>query len=149
MAMCCAGTKAQNSTIHERFFGISGRQKPATPLPAPQGLADHVVEGKARTHSWRQHFVSRLAITLTSGWIMHRLNSRRTICAGRMDLSIRWRRRALQITARKHRRSRRFRVRRYWIRSRKRRRLGTRSYFKREPTFRPRSIQTNYLRTIR
>jgi outer membrane protein len=46
MAMCCAGTKAQNSTIHERFFGISGRQKPATPLPAPQGLADHVVEGK-------------------------------------------------------------------------------------------------------
>jgi outer membrane protein len=46
MAMCYARTKAQNSTIHERFFGISGRQKPASPLPAPQGLADHVVEGK-------------------------------------------------------------------------------------------------------
>jgi outer membrane protein len=46
MAMCCAGVEAQNSTIHERFFGISGRQKPASPLPAPQGLADHVVEGK-------------------------------------------------------------------------------------------------------
>ena len=46
LTVCCTGAWAQNSTIHERFFGISGRQKPASPLPAPQGLADHVVEGK-------------------------------------------------------------------------------------------------------
>lgn len=46
MATCCVEARPQNSSIHERFFGISGRQKPAAPLPAPQGLADHVADGK-------------------------------------------------------------------------------------------------------
>jgi len=46
LALCCVETRAQSSVTLERFFGISGKQKPATPLPAPQGLADHVVEGK-------------------------------------------------------------------------------------------------------
>src|SRR5438128_2390022 len=46
LGMCCAGAMAQNGTALERIFGISARQKAATPLPALQGLADHVVEGK-------------------------------------------------------------------------------------------------------
>jgi len=46
LALCCVETRAQSSVTLERFFGISGKQKPATPLPVPQGLADHVVEGK-------------------------------------------------------------------------------------------------------
>jgi len=46
LTLCCVETRAQSSVTLERFFGISGKQKPATPLPAPQGLADHVVEGK-------------------------------------------------------------------------------------------------------
>src|SRR2546430_14703295 len=46
LALCCAETRAQSSVTLERFFGIGGKQKPATPLPAPQGLADQVVDGK-------------------------------------------------------------------------------------------------------
>ncbi len=46
LALCCAETRAQSSVTLERFFGIGGKQKPATPLLAPQGLADHVVDGK-------------------------------------------------------------------------------------------------------
>jgi len=46
LALCCAEARAQSSVTLERFFGIGGKQKPATPLPAPQGLADHVVDGK-------------------------------------------------------------------------------------------------------
>jgi len=46
LAVCCAESKAQSSVTLERFFGISGKQKPASPLPAPQGLADHVTDGK-------------------------------------------------------------------------------------------------------
>ena len=46
LAVCCAESKAQSSVTLERFFGISGKQKPASPLPAPQGLADHVADGK-------------------------------------------------------------------------------------------------------
>jgi outer membrane protein TolC len=45
-AVCCVGTQAQSSVTLERFFGVSGKRKPATPLPAPQGLADHVADGK-------------------------------------------------------------------------------------------------------
>ncbi len=46
LAMCCAGARAQNSTALERIFGLTAKQKAATPLPTPQGLADHVVDGK-------------------------------------------------------------------------------------------------------
>jgi len=46
LALRCAEARAQSSVTLERFFGIGGKQKPATPLPAPQGLADHVVDGK-------------------------------------------------------------------------------------------------------
>jgi outer membrane protein TolC len=46
LAECCGAAMAQSSVTLERFFGISGKQKPAGPLPAPQGLADHVVDGK-------------------------------------------------------------------------------------------------------
>jgi outer membrane protein len=38
--------RAQDSPRTERFLGISGHQKPAAPLPAPQGLQDHVANGK-------------------------------------------------------------------------------------------------------
>jgi outer membrane protein TolC len=38
--------RAQDSTRMERVLGISGRQKPAAPLPVPQDLQDHVANGK-------------------------------------------------------------------------------------------------------
>ena len=38
--------RAQNSTALERVLGIGVRQKAAPPLLAPQGLQDHVVNGK-------------------------------------------------------------------------------------------------------
>lgn len=38
--------RGQDSVSLERFFGIPTRQKPAPPLPQPDGLADHVVDGK-------------------------------------------------------------------------------------------------------
>jgi len=37
---------AQDSSRAERYLGVSGHQKPAAPLPAPQGLQDHVANGK-------------------------------------------------------------------------------------------------------
>ena len=43
---CSASSRAQNSSRLETFLGISTRQRPATPLPAPQGLEDHVISGK-------------------------------------------------------------------------------------------------------
>lgn len=46
LAVCCMETRAQSSVTLERFFGVSGKQKPAAPLPAAQGLADHVADGK-------------------------------------------------------------------------------------------------------
>src|SRR2546430_17630431 len=46
LASCCVETRAQSGVTLERFFGIGAKHKPATPLPAPQGLADHVMEGK-------------------------------------------------------------------------------------------------------
>jgi hypothetical protein len=39
-------SRAQNSSFTERYLGISGKQKPAAPLLAPQDLKDHVVNGK-------------------------------------------------------------------------------------------------------
>lgn len=42
---CCSGANAQKSSPFERFLGISGRLKPLGPLPTPQGLQDHVVNG--------------------------------------------------------------------------------------------------------
>jgi outer membrane protein TolC len=41
-----ASSRAQNSSPLETFLGIGTRQKPAAPLPTPQGLQDHVVSGK-------------------------------------------------------------------------------------------------------
>jgi outer membrane protein len=38
--------RAQNSSRLETLLGIGGRQKPAAPLLAPQGLQDHVANGK-------------------------------------------------------------------------------------------------------
>jgi outer membrane protein TolC len=38
--------RAQDSTRMERLLGVQGHQKPAGPLPAPQGLEDHVANGK-------------------------------------------------------------------------------------------------------
>lgn len=46
VACCCFTARAQNASRLETVLGISGRQKPAPPLFAPQGLQDHVVEGK-------------------------------------------------------------------------------------------------------
>src|SRR6266571_5259599 len=37
---------AQQAPRLERLLGISGRQKLAGPLPSPQGLQDHVANGK-------------------------------------------------------------------------------------------------------
>jgi outer membrane protein len=38
--------QAQDSTRMERLLGIGGHQKPAAPLSSPQGLQDHVSNGK-------------------------------------------------------------------------------------------------------
>jgi len=46
LALCGGSSRAQNSSPLEKILGISGRQKPATPLLPPQGLQDHVVNGK-------------------------------------------------------------------------------------------------------
>jgi len=46
MAVSGASSRAQNSSSVERYLGISGKQKPAAPLLAPQDLKDHVVNGK-------------------------------------------------------------------------------------------------------
>ena len=43
---CGASSRAQNSSRLETFLGIGARQKTAAPLPAPQGLQDHLVSGK-------------------------------------------------------------------------------------------------------
>src|SRR3979490_1443151 len=39
-------TRAQDAPRLERLLGIGTRQKPVPPLTAPQGLADHAVNGK-------------------------------------------------------------------------------------------------------
>jgi outer membrane protein len=44
--VCSAASRTQNASRLETFLGISARQKPATPLPGPEGLQDHVVNGK-------------------------------------------------------------------------------------------------------
>jgi outer membrane protein len=46
MAVSATSSRAQNSSPMERYLGISGKQKPAAPLLAPQDLKDHVVNGK-------------------------------------------------------------------------------------------------------
>jgi outer membrane protein len=46
MAVSGVRSRAQNSSSVERYLGISGKQKPAAPLLAPQDLKDHVVNGK-------------------------------------------------------------------------------------------------------
>ncbi len=38
--------RAQDSTRMERLLGVSTRQRPPAPLPVPQGLQDHVANGK-------------------------------------------------------------------------------------------------------
>jgi len=38
--------RAQDSSRMERLLGVSGHQKPPAPLPVPQGLQDHVANGK-------------------------------------------------------------------------------------------------------
>jgi outer membrane protein len=43
---CCFSARAQNASRLETLLGIGGRQKPAAPLPAPQGLQDHIANGK-------------------------------------------------------------------------------------------------------
>src|SRR5580704_7497475 len=45
-ALCEGSARAQDSTTLERVLGIGVRQKPAAPLLPPQGLQDHVVNGK-------------------------------------------------------------------------------------------------------
>jgi outer membrane protein len=45
-AWCGVSMRAQNASPLETVLGISGKQKPAAPLLAPQGLQDHVTNGK-------------------------------------------------------------------------------------------------------
>src|ERR1700722_9899222 len=46
LALYGGSSVAQNASRLETVLGISGRQKPAAPLLPPQGLQDHVVNGK-------------------------------------------------------------------------------------------------------
>jgi len=41
-----SSSRAQDSSRMERLLGVSGHQKPPAPLPVPQGLQDHVANGK-------------------------------------------------------------------------------------------------------
>lgn len=43
---CGTSSRAQHFSPFESSLGVSGLQKPAAPLPAPQGLEDRVVNGK-------------------------------------------------------------------------------------------------------
>lgn len=43
---CSVSLRAQGTSPLETYLGIGVRPKPAPPLPAPQGLQDHVVGGK-------------------------------------------------------------------------------------------------------
>lgn len=45
LALNCS-VRAQDSSRMERLLGVSGHQKPPAPLPVPQGLQDHVANGK-------------------------------------------------------------------------------------------------------
>jgi outer membrane protein len=42
----CPAVRAQEAPRLERLLGIGSHQKPAAPLPVPQGLQDHVANGK-------------------------------------------------------------------------------------------------------
>ena len=42
----CVAVRAQDAPRLERLLGIGSHQKPAAPLPVPQGLQDHVASGK-------------------------------------------------------------------------------------------------------
>jgi outer membrane protein len=46
LVACAFSARAQNASRLETVLGISGRQKPALPLLAPQDLKDHIVNGK-------------------------------------------------------------------------------------------------------
>src|ERR1700674_3375817 len=46
LAVCGVSTRAQNASRLETVLGIGARPKPAAPLIAPQGLEDHVANGK-------------------------------------------------------------------------------------------------------
>lgn len=46
LCLCLTPARAQDSVRLERLLGVPARQKLAPPLPQPQGLADHVVDGK-------------------------------------------------------------------------------------------------------
>ena len=46
LVTCGVSTRAQNASRLETVLGIGSRQKPAAPLLAPQGLQDHVANGK-------------------------------------------------------------------------------------------------------
>lgn len=46
LASYATSSEAQNTSHLETILGISGKQKPAAPLVAPQGFQDHVVNGK-------------------------------------------------------------------------------------------------------
>jgi len=46
VALCGVSAWAQNASRLETILGISGRQKPLAPLVAPQGLQEHVTDGK-------------------------------------------------------------------------------------------------------
>lgn len=46
LCLYIAPAEGQGSVRLERFLGVSANQKSATPLPQPEGLADHVMDGK-------------------------------------------------------------------------------------------------------
>src|SRR5260370_16286798 len=46
MLTLSGSARAQSASPPERLLGVGGRQKPATSLPVPQGLQDHVAGGK-------------------------------------------------------------------------------------------------------
>src|SRR5229473_1208598 len=81
--------RAQDAPRLERLLGIGSRQKPAAPLPVPQGLQDHVANA-SWCLVWTTASARRFRTTPTYGLTAHRLNSRKTTFIAPTDRSIRW-----------------------------------------------------------
>src|SRR6266850_912868 len=52
--------RAQNASRVETLLGISSRQKPASPLPAPQGLEVHTAAGRIDSEYFEPDHADRL-----------------------------------------------------------------------------------------
>jgi len=81
--------RAQEAPRLERLLGISTHQKPVPPPAPPQGLENHVTNGKL-VLSLNDTIRLALAKTPTSAWTVPRLTLPRTISIAPRQRSIPW-----------------------------------------------------------